>query len=85
MIATFVGKSEFVAAWKRARNEALTEEKILRGSESTGIYPRDRSKALNSRLAMQADTVTADAPDQPKIPDRALQASENYLQTLKNS
>ena len=85
MMVTIAGKPEFVAAWKRARIEALTKEKILRGWESTGIYPRDRSKALNSRLAIQADAVTADAPDRPKTPDRALQASENHLQTPKNS
>lgn len=43
------------------------------------------SKALNSRLAMQADAMTADAPDRPKTLDRALQDSENHLQTPKNS
>ena len=50
MMVTVAGKPEFVAAWKRARNEALTMNKILRGWEATGIFPRDRSKPLNSRL-----------------------------------
>ena len=69
MMATVAGKPEFVAAWKRARNEALTMDKILRGWEATGIFPRGRSKPLNSRLTAQADAQTVGEPECAKTPD----------------
>ena len=72
-MATVTSKPEFLEAWKRARNKALTKQKILKGWESTGIFLRDPSKALNSRLAKQADAVTpgeqrAKTPDQGDAP-----------------
>ena len=85
MIVTVAGKPEFVTAWKRARNEALTQKKVLKGWESTGIFPRDRSKALNSRFTVQADAVTPGEPDRSKTPDQSLALHENDHETPKNS
>ena len=85
MMATVAGKPEFVAAWKRARNGAMTKEKILKGWESTGIFLRDRSKALNSRLTRQADAVTPGEPERSKTPDQDTALDREDLKTPKNS
>ena len=85
MMVTVAGKPEFVTAWKRARNEALTQKKVLKGWESTGIFPRDRSKALNSRFTVQADAVTPGEPDRSKTPDQSSALHENDHETPKNS
>ena len=85
MMVTVAGKPEFVAAWKRARNEAMTQNKILKGWESTGIFPRDRSKALNSRFTQIADAQTPSEPERSKTPDQSAPLDENEVQTPRNS
>ena len=85
IIATVTGKPEFVAAWNRARNEAMTQKKILKGWESTGIFPRDRSKALNSRFTQMADAQTPSEPERSKTPDQSAPLDGNDLETPKNS
>lgn len=84
-MATVAGKPEFVAAWKQARGEAITKEKILRGWESTGIFPRDRSKPLKSRLTKQADALTPGKPERAKTPDQSAALTGIDLQTPTNS
>ena len=63
----------------------MTKEKILRGWESTGIFPRELSKPLNSRLTMKANAVTLGEPERPKTPDQDLEMVEIQLQTPRNS
>lgn len=43
-------KPAFLEAWNKARKQAFTVEIIDLGWRATGIFLRDRSKALNSRL-----------------------------------
>ena len=61
------------------------KDKILRGWESTGIFPRDRSKPLNSRFTKQADAQTPGEPERAKTPDQSAALEENELQTPMNS
>lgn len=88
-MSTVAGKPEFLAAWKQARNEALTKKNILRGWETTGIFPRDPSKPLNSRLAKRADAVTpgeqrSKTPDQgdAPLPENDLQRPQKQRRVL---
>ena len=46
-------KPEFLEAWMGAWNDAFTPSNIAAGWLATGIFPRNRSKPLNSRLARQ--------------------------------
>ena len=85
MMVTVAGKPEFVAAWKRARCEVLTMDNILRGWESTGIFPRDRSKPLNSRLTAQADAQTPGKPERAITPSQSTALNENEPKTPTNS
>ncbi|KAK2041719.1 hypothetical protein LZ31DRAFT_633202 [Colletotrichum somersetense] len=52
-LTTTLKKPEFLEAWMDARLESFTASNIAAGWRATGIFPRDRSKALNSRLARQ--------------------------------
>lgn len=45
------GKPEFLQAWNLARKVAFTPANYASGWRATGIFPRDRNKALNNRLA----------------------------------
>ena len=60
-------------------------DNILRGWESTGIFPRDRSKPLNSRLTAQADAQTPGEPERAKTLDQSAALNENEPKTLTNS
>ena len=60
-------------------------DKILRGWEATGIFPRDRSKPLNSRLTAQADAQTPGEPERAKTPEKSAAIDENDFETPKNS
>ena len=53
-------KPEFLEAWMAARRDAFKPSIIDSGWRATGIFPRDRSKPLNSRLARQH---TRDRPE----------------------
>ena len=59
-------KPEFLEAWNLARKDAFTAANIAAGWIATGIFPRDRSKPLNSRLARQLDQ---DLPQRPSTPE----------------
>ena len=69
------GKGEFIQAWKKARDETLRKDKVKTGWSATGIFPRDRSKPLNSRLVRQSDAQTEDAA----ISGPSSQASTDFL------
>ena len=63
----------------------MAKTKILKGWESTGIFPRDRSKPLNSRLTRQADAVTGGQPERPKTPEESTPLDLNDAETPTNS
>jgi hypothetical protein len=46
---SFPGKPEFLDAYSRVRNKVIKSSNIKAGWKATGIYPRNRLKALNSR------------------------------------
>ena len=48
-------KLEFLKVWNIARKDAFTPANIAAGWVATRIYLRDRSKALNSKLARRLD------------------------------
>ena len=82
-------KPEFLKSWSAARKEAFTPANIAAGWKATGIYPRDRSKALNSRLARQRDQ---DQPEgltwrvpQPRIDPLLSEMSAIDVQTPSSS
>ena len=60
-------KPEFLEAWNRARKVAFTPANIASGWLATGIFPRDRSKPLNSRLARQRDQDLGERPRTPEM------------------
>ena len=60
-------KPEFLEAWNKARKKAFTLANIAAGWRATGIFPRDRSKPLNSRLARDLDR---DRVKRPSTPER---------------
>ena len=62
-------KPEFLEAWNKARKEAFTPANIAAGWRATGIYPKDRLKPLNSRLARQRNQDRPDPPDRPSTPE----------------
>ena len=82
-------KPEFLEAWNKARKEVFTLANIAAGWKATGIFPRDRSKPLNSRLARQLDQDLPDRPSTPEIrprePDSLAAMSAIVFATPKSS
>ena len=82
-------KPEFLEAWNKARKEAFRRTIIAAGWKATGIFLRDRSKPLNSRLARDRDQDRAGGPSTP--PPRTSEAdplaemSAISFQTLRSS
>ncbi|KAK8042945.1 hypothetical protein PG994_013428 [Apiospora phragmitis] len=65
-----VGKADFIWAWHRARESAFKPKVIASGWQATGIYPRDISKPLNSRLRRYEQGRGQEVvPSRPKQPD----------------
>jgi hypothetical protein len=88
-IKSFPGKPEFLNAYSRVRNEVIKSSNIKAGWKATGIYSRNRLKALNSRY-MKINAIPGSTFRQPvipvvPIPDFAVEFSSMDFSTPKNS
>ncbi|OBS20524.1 hypothetical protein FPOA_17809 [Fusarium poae] len=83
------GKQEFLHAYQLARKERLISVNILAGWQASGIFPRNRSKPLNSRFVRRGDPDATSAPisafPTPPAPDFAQKMSAVDVQTPKSS
>jgi hypothetical protein len=64
---SFPGKPEFLEAYSRVRNEVSKPKNIKAGCLASGIYPKDRRKALNSRYVWSSGETRTPGP-LPLIP-----------------
>jgi hypothetical protein len=86
---SFPGKPEFLNAYSRVRNEVIKSSNIKAGWEATGIYPRNRLKALNNRY-VKINATPGSTFRQPvipvlPIPDFAVEFSPMEFSTPKSS
>ncbi|RYP02834.1 hypothetical protein DL765_010673 [Monosporascus sp. GIB2] len=79
-------KQDFLESYWCARKEYLIEKHIELGWKVTGIWPRDRSKALNNRWVRDADRRTSSMSiSTPSAPDLIEQMAGIGVPTPKSS
>jgi 4-hydroxybenzoate polyprenyltransferase len=63
-----IGKANFLKCYAAARPEAIRDHTIKAGWRGTGLFPKNRLKALNSRQVARPTLPTLPAPQPPQTP-----------------
>ena len=75
--STLIGKRNFLLCYQKARTKSLIEENIKTGWRVTGLWPKNVSKPLMSRLLLENSNNTVEPTPLDSIQEAGLAWSEN--------